>query len=141
MSVAGVGYNIHLSTPISVDTQRSHQAQAAQQVQAQQVQAQQAQAEVAQALRQSDTLVGDESRQKPSETHSDAQSTAAALEQIGQAFNKKLQFVVDQNSDQVIVKVIDRETDKVIKELPPEELKRLNNNLQDSIGFLFNEFV
>ena len=68
-------------------------------------------------------------------------STASDLERIGLVFNKKLRFEVDHGSNQVIVKVIDKETDKVIKELPPEELQRLHNNLKDTIGFLFDERV
>ena len=68
-------------------------------------------------------------------------STAADLQQIGLVFNRKLQFVVDHNSNEVIVKVIDKETDKVIKELPPEELQRLHSNLKEAIGCLFNERV
>jgi hypothetical protein len=39
--------------------------------------------------------------------------------------NYRLKYVVDSESARVIVKVIDGETDKVIKELPPEELRRL----------------
>jgi len=68
-------------------------------------------------------------------------STTADLEKIGLAFNRKLQFVVDHGSNQVIIKVIDRETDKVIKEIPPEELQRLHNNLKEAIGLLFDERV
>ena len=68
-------------------------------------------------------------------------STTADLQQVGLVFNKKLQFVVDHNSNQVTVKVIDKETDKVIKVLPPEELQRLHRNLKDTIGFLFDERV
>jgi len=69
------------------------------------------------------------------------QSAAADLERYGNAFNKKLRFVVDHNSNQVIVKVIDKDTDKVIKELPPEELQRLHRNLKEAIGLLFDEMV
>jgi len=68
-------------------------------------------------------------------------STAEDLEKIGLAFNRKLQFVVDHSSNQVIIKVIDKETDKVIKELPPEELQRLHSNLKEAIGLLFDEMV
>jgi len=68
-------------------------------------------------------------------------STAADLQRIGNALNKKLQFVVDHRSNEVIVKVIDKETDKVIKEIPPEELQRLYRNLSEAIGLLFNEMV
>jgi flagellar protein FlaG len=66
---------------------------------------------------------------------------AADLEQVSLAFNKKLQFVVDHRSNEVTVKVIDKETDKVIKELPPEELQRLHRKLRETIGFLFDERV
>jgi len=69
------------------------------------------------------------------------QSTAADLQQIGNAINKKLQFVVDHRSNEVIVKVIDKETDKVIREIPPEELQRLYRNLKEAIGLLFDEMV
>jgi len=69
-------------------------------------------------------------------------SKAADVQRISQTLNnKKLQFVVDHGSNQVIVKVIDKETDKVIKELPPEELQRLHNNLKEAIGLLFDEMV
>jgi flagellar protein FlaG len=68
-------------------------------------------------------------------------SVAADLEQISLAFNKKLQFVVDHRSNEVTVKVIDKETDKVITELPPEELQRLHSTLRETIGILFDERV
>ena len=66
---------------------------------------------------------------------------AADIESVGQAFNKKLKFVVDHRSNEVIVKVIDGNTDKVIKVIPPEELQRLHRKLKETIGFLFNERV
>jgi flagellar protein FlaG len=48
---------------------------------------------------------------------------------------------MDHHSNQVIVKVIDKNTDKVIKELPPEELQRMHNNVRDALGILFDERV
>jgi flagellar protein FlaG len=74
---------------------------------------------------------------RPQELH----AAVADLEQVSLAFNKKLQFVVDHRSNEVTVKVIDKETDKVIKVLPPEELQRLHNKLKETIGFLFDERV
>jgi flagellar protein FlaG len=68
-------------------------------------------------------------------------AVAADLERVTLAFNRKLKFVVDHESNQVTVKVIDGETDKVIKILPPEELQRLHSKLKETIGFLFDERV
>jgi len=68
-------------------------------------------------------------------------STAADVQRMGNALNKKLQFVVDHRSNEVVVKVIDKATDKVIKEIPPEELQRLHKSLKEAIGLLFDEMV
>jgi flagellar protein FlaG len=71
----------------------------------------------------------------------DIRVATADLEHISLAFNKRLKFVVDHESQEVIVKVIDSQTDKVIKVLPPEELQRLHDRIKETIGFLFDERV
>ena len=71
----------------------------------------------------------------------DIKTTAQDLEHISHTFNRRLKFVVDHESKEVIVKVIDTETDKVIKVLPPEELQRLNRRIEDTLGFLFDQLV
>ncbi|MDR0400367.1 MAG: flagellar protein FlaG [Treponema sp.] len=63
------------------------------------------------------------------------------LEQISLSFDRRLQFVVDHQSNEVTIKVIDRETDKVIKVLPPEELQRLHSRIEETIGFLLDKTV
>jgi flagellar protein FlaG len=60
------------------------------------------------------------------------------LERISLAFNKKLRFQVDHKDHDLTVKVIDPETDKVIKELPPKELERLRDHIRETIGILFD---
>lgn len=74
---------------------------------------------------------------QPSETL----AAAAELEKVSLAFNKKLQFVVDHSSHEISVKVIDPNTDKVIKVLPPEELQRLHRRLKETLGVLFDDLV
>jgi flagellar protein FlaG len=80
-------------------------------------------------------------KDKPDEKPLEIAQTAAELEQISMAFDKKLKFVVDHQSHEVIVKVIDSATDKVIKILPPEELQRTHRRIRETIGFLFDEKV
>jgi flagellar protein FlaG len=72
---------------------------------------------------------------------SDIRSTMEDLEHLSLVFKRKLKFHVDQESREIIVKVIDSETDKVIRELPPKELQRLHSSLKEAIGFLFDEQV
>ena len=63
------------------------------------------------------------------------------LGQINLTFDRRLQFVLDQESSEITVKVIDRETDTVIKVLPPEELQRLHNGMRETIGVLFDRTI
>jgi flagellar protein FlaG len=69
------------------------------------------------------------------------EKTAADVERISLVFNSRLKFVIDQESKEILIKVIDNETDKVIKVLPPEELQRLHSRIRDTIGFLFDRMV
>ena len=70
-----------------------------------------------------------------------ARSQSSDLEKVSLAFNRRLQFMVDHQSHDITVKVIDRETDKVIKVLPPEELQRMHDEIRETIGFLFDEKI
>ena len=72
---------------------------------------------------------------------SDLQQTTSELENISLAFNRRLKFEINYDSKEVIVKVIDNETDKVIRVLPPEELQRLHSRIRETIGFLFDRRV
>jgi flagellar protein FlaG len=63
------------------------------------------------------------------------------LQIVASALNRRLQFVIDQELDEVVVKVIDRQTDKVIKELPPREIQRLHLRIREAIGLLIDEQI
>lgn len=61
------------------------------------------------------------------------------LQQVSMAFNRRLSFSVNEKLDQVVVKVIDTQSDKVIKEIPPVELQHVHERIREVIGILFDE--
>ena len=71
----------------------------------------------------------------------DIRAIAREFEHVSHYLNRRLQFVVDHESNEVLVKVIDNETDKVIKVLPPEELQRLHGRNRETLGFFFDQLV
>jgi flagellar protein FlaG len=77
----------------------------------------------------------------PQQPLTEINTVVVQLEQVSHTFNKKLKFEVDHQSHEVIVKVIDPTTDKVVKVLPPEELRRLHDQIREMIGLLFDEHV
>ena len=80
-------------------------------------------------------------RTTPESKPVDIKTTTEELEHISLAINRRLKFEVDHESREITVKVIDPETDKVIKVLPPEELQRLHQRIRETIGFLFDQKV
>jgi flagellar protein FlaG len=66
---------------------------------------------------------------------------ADELEKVSVAMNRRLKFEVDHKSHEITVKVIDQNTDKVIKELPPEAIQRLHDRISETLGLLFDEKV
>ena len=61
------------------------------------------------------------------------------LRKAGDLFNRRLDFQVDKDTQRIVVKVIDTETDKVIKEIPPEQLVQLAAKIQEMVGLLVDE--
>jgi len=53
-------------------------------------------------------------------------------------FNSQLSFSVDDNTGKTVIKVSERETNKVIREIPPEALLRLASKLNEIIGMMFD---
>ena len=60
---------------------------------------------------------------------------------LTETFNKKLKFQVNKELGQVVVKVLDRQTDKLIKEIPPEELQKLHVRIKEAIGLIIDEQI
>ena len=53
----------------------------------------------------------------------------------------KLQFNVNKELNKVIVKVVNSSTDEVIREIPSEDLQRIQIRMKQAIGVLFDEMI
>ncbi len=61
------------------------------------------------------------------------------LNELVHELHRELQFSLDDESGEVVIKVIDRETDTVIRQLPAEEVLRLRKRLQEAAGAIFHD--
>ena len=79
----------------------------------------------------------------PAQTFSrqDIENQAKALEKTFLAFNRRVVLSVNDQINQVIIKVVDAETDKVIKEIPAEEIQHLIARIKETIGLLVDEKI
>ncbi len=74
-------------------------------------------------------------------TRQEIEAQAKALENTFLAFNRRVVLSVNDQINQVIIKVVDAETDKVIKEIPAEEIQHLIARIKETIGLLVDEKI
>jgi flagellar protein FlaG len=69
------------------------------------------------------------------------QHAVAQMNELAKAMNHRLSFSIDNETHDIIVKVVDAETDKVIRELPPAELQKLHKSIKEAVGLLINKLI
>ena|GEM_PF-6365424 len=56
-----------------------------------------------------------------------------------QIFNKRLQFTFHEEAKRIVVKIIDTQTDKVVREIPAKEVLSFISRLHQSLGVLIDK--
>ncbi len=67
-----------------------------------------------------------------------AKMVAKVQEFIQEALNVNLDFRLDRETNEMVVRVVNRETGKVIRQIPAEEVVALRQKLDELRGVLFN---
>jgi len=57
------------------------------------------------------------------------------------SFSTKISFDVDNESEQSIITVSDKETGKIIRQIPPEEILRLSKMMDEISGIIFDRRI
>nr|WP_321402410.1 flagellar protein FlaG [uncultured Desulfobacter sp.] len=74
-------------------------------------------------------------------TREDVEEMVEALEDFANTVQTRLNFSIDDGTEDVVVKIMDKETDEVIKQFPAEEILKLREKMQDLSGLLFSTNV
>jgi Uncharacterized flagellar protein FlaG len=69
----------------------------------------------------------------------DLRSTVRELQTMSEAYNRRLSFSINEKLNEVVVKVIDTNTDKVVREIPPTELQRVYERIREALGLLIDK--
>ncbi len=69
----------------------------------------------------------------------DLRTAIRDIQRVSEAFNRRLSFSINEKLGQVVVKVIDNDTDKVVREIPPTELQHVYERIREAIGLLFDK--
>lgn len=70
-------------------------------------------------------------------SHESAHSAVEKFQSVVRDLQRNLDFSVDDSSGEVVVRVIDGESGKLIRQIPSEDLLRLSERLEDMRSLLF----
>lgn len=65
----------------------------------------------------------------------------SGLNEMVQNLHRNLHFSVDDHSGDTVIKVIDSQTDEVVRQIPSEEIMKLRQRMKDAAGALFQGAV
>jgi flagellar protein FlaG len=71
----------------------------------------------------------------------DVEKALAKINDLAKSLSRELSFSYDDRIDKVVVKVMEGGSEKVIRQIPPEEMIRLSVKMDDIMGMLINQSV
>lgn len=75
------------------------------------------------------------------ELEDEVRESVKDINEIVDKVKEGLSFQIHEDTEKMMVKVVDLNTDEVIKELPPEEMLDLQARIHEMIGILIDETV
>ena len=60
------------------------------------------------------------------------------LQEFSRTFTTKLSFAVDPGSKEALIFVTEKETGKIIRQIPPEDIQKMQARMNEIVGILYN---
>ncbi len=83
----------------------------------------------------------DPSKQEKKNATTSIEGAVSDLNSLAQRMRRELQFSVEEDSGELVVKIIDKETDEVVRQIPPEVLLELRKRMTEAAGAIFSDSV
>lgn len=74
-------------------------------------------------------------------TSRDVKEVLESFQEISKTIQTKLNFTIHEENNEIIIKVIDKESNELIRQFPSDEMLNLQDKMRDMAGFLFNANV
>lgn len=74
----------------------------------------------------------------PGLTTRDVAEILESFQDLSQTIQTKLNFSVHEENNEIIVRVVDKETNQLVRQFPSDEMLELQDKMRDLAGFLLN---
>ena len=65
----------------------------------------------------------------------------ARLNELSNSLKRRLNFSYDDRIEKLVVRILEGDSEKLVRQIPPEEMIRLSLKIDEAIGVLFNQNV
>lgn len=83
-----------------------------------------------------ENIFKDEAEKKVVFNERDFQSHIEEIKSMSNLLNRDLEFNIDRNTDQIFVRIINKSTNEVLRELPSEDLRQLHQKMKEAIDIV-----
>lgn len=78
---------------------------------------------------------------KPVPTKDELIHAVEEMNHVIDLVNKDLKFKLHEETERIMVKVLDRDSGEILKEIPPEELLDMLVSLKEAVGIFIDKYV
>lgn len=79
--------------------------------------------------------------QKETRSAEEIQKDLEMINEQLKSSNSSIQFSIDDKSNEIIVRIVDRDTGEVIRQIPPESIVRLRDSMRDMSGLFVEKKI
>lgn len=68
----------------------------------------------------------------------EVRNTVAAFNDVFEQANISVRYSFDEDTDDLVITLVDRDTDEVLRQLPPDQILKMRQRLQELMGLMFD---
>ena len=68
----------------------------------------------------------------------EVENTVVALNDVFEQANVSVRYRVDENTDDLVITLINRDTEEVLRQVPPDQILRMRQRLEEVMGLIFD---
>ena len=71
----------------------------------------------------------------------EVKNTVVAFNEVFEQANIGVQYRLDENTDDLVITLIDRDTEEVLRQIPPDQILKMRQRLEELMGLIFDTTV
>jgi flagellar protein FlaG len=71
----------------------------------------------------------------------EVKNTVVAFNEVFAQANVSVRYRIDENTDDLVISMVNRDTDEVLRQIPPDQILKMRQRLEELMGLIFDSTV